>query len=126
MQHELTRRLDLGRHLRQSKCYRLVPYDWLTEGLALLGIGQRKFVGRTCHPHRLCRDADTTAFQIGERNAISLTLRTEPVPDRDLEILETNLASVRGVLPHFALNPADPVARPGRLDNEGRDTPLAA
>ena len=37
-----------------------------------------------------------------------------------------DLASVRGVLPHLPLDPADPVARRGGLNDEGRDTPLAA
>src|ERR1035438_4707639 len=103
-----------------------MPDDRLAEGLPVLRIDQGELVCGARHADRLRRDADTPAFQIGERDAISLAFRAEPVLDRNLQVLEMNLAGVRGVLPHLALDPADPVARPRGLDDEGRNAPLAA
>src|ERR1019366_2183403 len=100
--------------------------DRLAESLPFFRVDQGEFIRGARHADRLRRDADTAAFQIGERDTVSFALRAKPVLDWNRKVLEMNLASVRGILPHLLLDSADPITRPCSFDDEGRDAPLAA
>jgi hypothetical protein len=57
----------------------------------------------------LSSDANTSAFQIGKCNMITLALSAEPVLLSHAEILEAHFTRVGRVLPHLALNATDTI-----------------
>ena len=125
MQHELARGFELGRHVGKAKCNGLMFDDGFAEAFTLLRVGERNLVGGAGHAHGLRRDADATAFQIGQRDTVALAFGAEPVLLRNAELLETNFAGVGRLLAHLALDPADAIAGLLGIDDEAADALLA-
>ena len=73
------RGLELGRHVGQAEGDGLMFDNRLAEALALLRVAERYLISRTGHAYGLRSDANTSAFQIGKCNMITLALSAEPV-----------------------------------------------
>src|SRR5580704_15455581 len=72
VEDEAARGGKLRRHVGETKRDRLVRDDLLSEGLALLRVAKRRLVRGPRHAKRLRGDADASALQIAERDAIPL------------------------------------------------------
>ncbi|MNX86629.1 hypothetical protein D3C86_1185190 [compost metagenome] len=125
MQHQLPRRRYARRHIRKPKRHRLMLDDCLPEGLALAGIIPRRLESGLRHADRLRGDTDAAAFQIGERNAISLPLFAEPQFDWDCHVGEGDLAGIGRMQAEFFLDPDDLVTRCISRHDEGADALLS-
>lgn len=125
MQHKLPRRLNARRHVREAKRHRLMLHDCLPESLALAGIIPRRLEGGLRHADRLRGDADAPAFQIGERDTITLPLFAKPQFGRDRHVGKGNLAGIRRMQPELFLDPDDLVTRRIGRHDEGGDAFLA-
>ena len=120
MQHHLPRDGDLGRHVGQPELHGLVVDDLGAEGLALAGIGARRFERGAGHADRLGRDSDAADRQIGQRHPVALALLAQHGVGADGAILEGDLAGVGRFLPQFLLDRGDAIAgRLGRHDEAG-------
>ena len=93
--------------------------------LALLGIERRRLEGGARHADRLRRDADASAFEIGERDPVALALLAEQQVRRELELLEDDLRVSEARCPSLVLELRDPPARPLGRHDEGADALLA-
>ena len=121
MQHELTRRFELGRHIGKAKCNGLMFDDGFAEASTLLRVGERNLEGRAGHAHGLRSDADAAAFQVGQRDTVALAFGTEPVLLRHAKIFEPNFASIGRLLSHLALDSGDAITRLLGVDDEAAD-----
>ena len=101
MQRELPRRLQAGRHVGQPEGHGLVLEDRLAERLSLVRIAHGNLEGGLREPHALGADADASAFQVGERDAIALAFLAQPVLGGNDHVLQLDLAGVGRVLPIF-------------------------
>ena len=95
----------------------------LAERLALLGVGQRRLVGRARHAERLRGDADAPAFEVRQRDAIPLPFPAEHQIGGQFHVLEDELRGVGGALPELVFEPRDAVARRLGRHDEGADAP---
>ena len=105
MVHHLPRHGDLRGHVGQAKRHRLVFDDRLTEGHPLVGVITRRLERGAGHAHRLRGDADASAFQVGQGNAIAFALLTQAQVGRNAHVVELELAGVGGVLTELVLDP---------------------
>src|SRR5215813_7771104 len=125
MEHHLARDLDLRRHVREPEAHGQVLDDRLAEGFALSRVDERRFIRGASEPHRLRADADPSALEVRERDAVPLALGPEQVLPRDPARLERDLRGVGGALAELVLDPVDHVALGvGRHDE--RADPLLA
>ena len=121
VENEAARGGELRRHVGEAKGDRLMRDDLLPEGFAFLGVGERRLVSRARHAERLRGDADTSAFEVRERDAIALALLAEHQIGGQLHVLEDDLRGVRGALPQFVLEPGDAVAGGVGRHDKGAD-----
>src|SRR5206468_13119847 len=61
-------------------------------------IGQRRLVGGARHPDRLGGDADAAAFEVRQRDAVTLALGTEQEIGGQFHVLEDELRGIGGAL----------------------------
>src|SRR5690606_24262209 len=104
VQHHLPAGLDAGSHVSQPEGDGLMVDDGRAEGLPLAGIGQRRLKGRPGHADRLGADADAAGFEIGQRDAVTLSLLTQQDVVADHQIVEDDLAGIRTMLAQLALH----------------------
>src|SRR5262249_35690769 len=116
MQRELARGLEADCHIGKTEGDGLVLEDPLAEGRALMGIAHRNLERRARHAYALGGDANTTAFQVGERNAIAASLLTQQAIGGNSAILEPDLTCVGRILAHLLLDTRNDVARRLRID----------
>jgi len=106
-------RIHLGGHVGQTEIHRLVLDNGFAEGLPLLGVAQGRLQGGPGHAHGLSRNADTPRFQIGEGDLVAFPFRPQHGAGGHPAVVEENLGRVRGLLPHFFLQPGYLIARGG-------------
>ena len=122
---EQTRRVDAGMHIGEHVGDRLVLGERNAELLTFLGVGEGRVKGCAGDPQRLGGDADSPAFEVGERDRESLAALSQQVIFRDRTILQRDGASVRGADAELVLRAIDDEAwRVGGHD-EGRQPLLA-
>jgi hypothetical protein len=118
---QLTRRLDLCRHVGEPERHRLVVGDRCAEALALSGICRRRGQGGAGHTDGLRSNADAPAFKIGQRNSVSLAFLPQQQIRCELHLVEDDLRRVGGALTELVLEPGDAPARRRRRHDECAD-----
>ncbi|MNQ72638.1 hypothetical protein D3C85_873480 [compost metagenome] len=121
----LPRHGDLGGHVGQAEGHRLVLDDRLAEGHPLVGIVARRLERRASHAHRLGGDADAPALEVAQGDAVALALLAQAQAGRDAQLIELDLAGVRGVLAELVLDPHHRVPRCVSGHDKGADALLA-
>ncbi|MNF90364.1 hypothetical protein D3C84_729240 [compost metagenome] len=97
----------------------------LAERFTLTGVVARHLEGRAGHAHRLRGDADAPAFEVGQGDAVTVTLLAQALGDRYAQVLEGDLAGVRGMLAELVLDAHHLVAGAVGRHDEGADAALA-
>src|SRR5215475_4785055 len=98
VQSELTRRLEARRHIGQPERYGLVLEDRLAEGTALVRVPDGDIEGCPGHADALRGNADASALQVGQGDAIALPLLAQAVRGRHEHVVEADLAGIGGIL----------------------------
>ena len=75
-----------------------------------MGVVARRLERRARHADRLGGDADAAAFEVGQGDAVTLALLAQAQRGRDTQVVEGQLAGVRGVLAELVLDPHHLVA----------------
>ena len=78
--------------------------DRLAKGFALPGVVARRFEGGAGHATWAAMPMRPPS-EVGQGDAVALALLAQPVGHRHAQILEGNLAGVRGVLAELVLDP---------------------
>ena len=95
-EREQTRRLQLGRHVREHELDGLVLRDGHVEGLAQLRVIARLLEGGPADADGLRGDADAPAVQGAHGDLESVALGAEALPGRHLQVVEEDGAAGRG------------------------------
>ncbi|MNZ57509.1 hypothetical protein D3C78_754910 [compost metagenome] len=90
-----------------------------------MGVLAGVFQCSTGHAHRLRGYADAAAFQVAQGDAVSLALLAQAATGRQAQVVELDLAGVRGVLAELVLDAHDAVAGGVGGYDEGADALLA-
>ncbi|MNN21613.1 hypothetical protein D3C81_1349420 [compost metagenome] len=90
-----------------------------------MGVLAGVFQCSTGHAHRLRGYADAAAFQVAQGDAVSLALLAQAATGRKAQVVELDLAGVRGVLAELVLDAHDAVAGGIGGHDEGADALLA-
>ena len=125
MPDELPRRLDLRGHVGEAEIHRLMLDDRFAEGAALVRVLERGLERGARHAHRLRRDANAPAFEVGQRDAVARALGAEQIGYRHAAVFERDLRRVGRVLAELFLDARDHVAGAVGRHDEGADALLA-